>query len=756
MSKSIIIVESPAKAKKLSEYLGKKYLVLASYGHVRDLRPKEGAVDPANNFAMHYEIIEKNRKHLDKIIKAAQKADAILLTTDPDREGEAISWHIADILKEQGLVDDVPVKRVAFYEITKQAIKAAVENPRDIAMSLVNAQQTRRALDYLVGFTLSPLLWKKIRGGLSAGRVQSPALRMIVEREEEIEKFEKQEYWSIEANAETQKQTFSARLIQFQNEKISQFSITDEAGANTTKQTLLTAANGELVASEVEKKQRRRNPAAPFITSTLQQEAVRKLGFSAQRTMRIAQQLYEAGLITYIRTDSVNLSTEALEDIRALIGSRYGQENVPAEPRTFRTKTKNAQEAHEAIRPTEADKAPDTLKDELNAEQLKLYDLIWKRTVASQMIHATLDTVAVTLACGEGNAFRANGSTITDPGFLAVYQEGIDDANNKGDQDEKFLPPIEKGDVIPLHEIICSQHFTEPPPRYTEASLVKALEEHGIGRPSTYASIISTLQSRGYVELEKRRFFPTDVGRIVKRFLTTYFTQYVDYEFTAKLEDQLDAIARDEEQWIPLMESFWQPFKELVDYTQENVQRKDVTQEPLDEKCPKCGHPLSIRLGKLGRFIGCTHYPDCDYTSSLDGESNQNEPEKIEGRTCPKCDSDLLVKFSRYGKFIGCSGYPKCKHVEALEQPKDTEVTCPQCKKGTMLQRRSRRGKVFFSCSSYPDCTYAVWDEPIDEKCPQCEWPMLTIKSTKRKGTSLLCPQKECDYTEAYTPAEKE
>ena len=756
MSKSLVIVESPAKAKKLTEYLGRKYLVLASYGHVRDLRPKEGAVVPEDDFAMHYQIIERNQAHLDKIVKAASKADTVLLATDPDREGEAISWHIAEVLHEQTDMADTPILRVAFYEITKQAVQHALENPRDVAMPLVNAQQTRRALDYLVGFTLSPLLWKKIRGGLSAGRVQSPALRMIVEREEAIEKFTAQEYWTIEALTSSQQQAFSAKLYQYQGEKITQFSITNEDTAQSCQTTLLEAADGKLVVSQVDKKQRKRNPAAPFITSTLQQEAVRKLGFTAQRTMRIAQQLYEAGLITYMRTDSVHLAQEALEDIRSLIASRYGQQNVPETPRAFRTKTKNAQEAHEAIRPTQADNLPEQQKDELAAEQFKLYDLIWKRTIASQMVHATLDTVAVNLACGETHIFRANGSTVTNPGFLAVYQEGIDDDAKKTEQDEKFLPAMQVGDELPLNEILTHQHFTEPPPRYSEATLVKALEEHGIGRPSTYATIISTLQSRGYVELEKKRFYPTDVGRVVNKFLTKYFTQYVDYEFTAKLEDTLDAIARDEQAWIPLLKSFWEPFKALVDDTQENVQRKDVTQEPIDEKCPQCEHPLSIRLGKRGRFIGCTHYPDCDYTRSLDGDEQSNEPEKIEDRQCSDCSGDLLVKVSRYGKFIGCSNYPKCKHIEALERPKDTEVSCPLCHQGTMLQRRSRRGKVFFSCSRYPDCTYAVWDEPLDEGCPQCEWPMLTVKTTKRHGTQLLCPQKECDYTAPYTAAEKE
>ena len=503
----------------------------------------------------------------------------------------------------------------------------------------------------------------------------------------------------------------------------------------------------------VEKKQRRRQPAAPFITSTLQQEGARKCGFTAQRTMRLAQQLYEAGHITYMRTDSVHLADEAVSDLRGLIEARYGKANVPKTPRVFRTKTKNAQEAHEAIRPTEANQLPDELRSSLDEGQYKLYDLIWKRTVASQMVHATMDTVAVDLACGKKHCFRANGSTITHPGFLSVYQEGTDDAPSV--TDEKLLPPMKVGDVVELQAIVTNQHFTEPPPRFSEASLVKTLEDYGIGRPSTYASIISTLQSRGYAEIETKRFHPTDVGRVVNRFLTTYFTQYVDYQFTAKLEDELDAVSRGEKARIPLLELFWDPFKKQIDHIAETVKRKDVTHESIDGTCPECSSPLSIRLGKRGRFIGCTSYPDCKYTTNLDGEkSNGNEPEVVEGRHCPDCESPLHIKQGRYGKFIGCSGYPKCKFIESLEKPKDTNVTCCECHKGTLLQRRSRRGKIFYSCSTYPDCTYAIWNEPINQPCPTCKWPILTIKTTKRYGAQLACPQKDCKFVAPYEVVE--
>lgn len=764
MSKNLVIVESPAKAKTIKKYLGKDFEVLASYGHVRDLKPKEGAVDPDNDFAMKYQVIDKNSKHVDAIAKALKKADALYLATDPDREGEAISWHLLELLKNKKLLKDKTVGRVVFHEITKKAIREAVDNPRELAMELVNAQQARRALDYLVGFNLSPLLWKKIRRGLSAGRVQSPALRLIVEREEEIERFVAREYWSVEADVSSKGQNFSSKLIQFEGEKVEQFTIDNSERADQVESALLSKAEGKLLVSKVVKKQRKRNPAAPFTTSTLQQEASRKLGFTAQRTMRTAQQLYEGidiggetvGLITYMRTDSVNLAAEAMAEVRDYIAQRYGSDNVPAEPRTFKTKSKNAQEAHEAIRPTSIERVPSALQGHLSKDQFRLYELIWKRTLACQMVHATLDTVAVDLTAGEENIFRANGSTIVHAGFMAVYQESVDDAKEK-DDDNKLLPKLLEGEKVELIAIRPEQHFTEPPPRFSEASLVKTLEEYGIGRPSTYASIISTLQQREYVEMDKRRFIPTDVGRVVNKFLTNHFTQYVDYDFTAKLEDELDAVSRGEEEWVPLLRRFWRPFKDQVDDKEQSVSRKEVTQEEMDEACPECGKPLAIRLGRRGRFIGCTAYPDCDYTRNLgDDKDTKNEPEVVEGKSCPECGSALVIREGRYGKFIGCSSYPDCKHIEPLEQPVDTGVTCPQCNKGTLMRRKSRRGKIFFSCSTYPECDYAVWNEPINEPCPDCGWPILTIKTTKRKGTEKVCPQKECGFAEPYEKTDEE
>jgi DNA topoisomerase-1 len=759
MSKNLVIVESPAKAKTIEKYLGPDFHVLASYGHVRDLIPKEGAVDPNNDFAMKYEVIDRNQRHVQAISKALKSADTLYLATDPDREGEAISWHLYELLNEKKLLKDKPVHRVVFHEITKKAVTEAIANPAQLAINLINAQQARRALDYLVGFKLSPLLWKKIRRGLSAGRVQSPALRMIVEREQEIEAFKTREYWTIDAALTAENQSFKAKLTHFNREKLNQFSITDEERAEQTKQALLAAADDRLQVVKLEKKQQKRNPAPPFITSTLQQEASRKLGFTTKRTMIVAQQLYEgidiggetAGLITYMRTDSVNLSVEAVEEIRALITENYGPKNVPKEPRLFKTKSKNAQEAHEAIRPTSPRYTPSQIKSHLSVEQYKLYDLIWKRTLACQMIHATLNRVSVDLGCGDGkHVFRATGSSIATPGFMAVYLEGKDDSKDSDDK-ESFLPPLEEGRLVPLEGIIAGQHFTEPPPRYGEASLVKSLEEHGIGRPSTYASIISTLQNREYVTLDSKRFYPTDVGRIVNKFLTEHFTKYVDYDFTANLEDDLDAVSRGEKDWIPLMHEFWQPFNAMIQDKDASVQRKDVTQEAIDEKCPECNSPLSIRLGRNGRFIGCTHYPECSYTRNLNDDAGAaDEPETVEGRVCPQCESPLVFKAGRYGKFIGCSAYPKCRHIEPLEKPLDTGVECPQCKKGVILKRKSRNGKIFYSCSGYPKCNYALWNTPIKESCPQCNWPILTVKETKKRGVEKVCPQKECSYATPY------
>ena len=610
MSRNVVIVESPAKAKTIKKYLGKDFEVMASYGHVRDLVPKEGAVDPARKFAMRWEIIDKNRKHVDAIARAVRKADALYLSTDPDREGEAISWHLYELLKDSGALDGKSVHRSVFYEITRNAVQEAVEQPREISQELVKAYLARRALDYLVGFNLSPLLWKKAGlSGASAGRVQSPALRMICEREEEIAAFVAREYWTIDAQAEKDAQQFGARLTQFRGEKVEQFTITTAARADEVRGALNQAAAGNLTVANVDRKQRKRNPAPPFTTSTLQQEAARKLGFGAQRTMRVAQRLYEGmdfgegpiGLITYMRTDSVNLAVEAVREIRSTIARLYGAEALPDAPRTYRTKSKNAQEAHEAVRPTSPSHTPEQLAGKLDGDELKLYTLIWRRAVASQMEAAVFDTVAVDLEAGEGHAFRANGSTLITPGFLAVYRESFDDAASD-DENDRMLPAMEVGDRVRLLEIRPEQHFTEPPPRYSEASLVKTLEEHGIGRPSTYASIIQTLLYKKYCELLNKRFVPTDLGKIVNRFLTGNFERYVDYGFTAEMEDELDNISRGEEDWVPVLERFWEALSAQIADVDQNVTRQDVSMARDIGIDPASGKPVSVRYGRYGAF----------------------------------------------------------------------------------------------------------------------------------------------------------
>ncbi len=618
MAKNLLIVESPAKAKTINKYLGKEFTVLASYGHVRDLVPKEGAVDPENGFAMRYETIDKNERHVDAIAKSAKSAEHIFLATDPDREGEAISWHIAEILKERNLLEDRSLQRVVFTEITPRAIKEAMTQPRAIASELVDAQQARRALDYLVGFNLSPVLWRKIKAGLSAGRVQSPALRMIVEREEEIEAFKAHEYWTVEAECAHPAQTFTAKLVKLDGKKFSadtaklEFSLTDGKAAEAARMRIQQAAGGSLHVTDVASKERKRRPAPPFTTSTLQQEAARKLGFTTRKTMQVAQKLYEGiaigdegavGLISYMRTDSVSLSQDALVDLRDVIARDFGTASLPDKPNFYQTKSKNAQEAHEAVRPTSALRTPAQVARFLTDDERKLYELIWKRTVACQMIPATLNTVSVELAAGSEHAFRASGTTVVVPGFLAVYEEGRDSKSAEDDDEGRKLPLMKPGQNVPLEQLRAEQHFTQPPPRFTEASLVKALEEFGIGRPSTYASIIQTLLGKQYALLEGRAFKPTDIGRAVSKFLSNHFSKYVDYDFTANLEDELDAVSRGEEDWIPLMEKFWGPFKALVDDKKESLDKADAGSVRVLGADPDSGRPLSARIGRFGPLV---------------------------------------------------------------------------------------------------------------------------------------------------------
>ncbi|OIR04902.1 DNA topoisomerase 1 [mine drainage metagenome] len=691
MSK-LLIVESPSKAKTLKKYLGSDFEVLASYGHVRDLIPKNGAVDTADNFAMKYEIIDRNSKHVDAIAKAVKSAESIYLATDPDREGEAISWHIAEILKSKNLLKNKLMKRVVFHEITKSAVEHAIAEPRDISMPMVNAQQARRALDYLVGFNLSPLLWKKIRRGLSAGRVQSPALRLIVERELEIEAFKSQEYWSIHLDALKHQHGFSAKLVQLNNQKVEQFTVINHDQQTDIVGKLLLASAGKTTVSRVEKKQRSRSPAAPFTTSTLQQEAVRKLGFTTSRAMRVAQQLYEGvdvgtgtvGLITYMRTDSFSIATEAVMQIRDYVKKNFDAEYLPKSPVMYKTKSKSAQEAHEAIRPTDITRTPTQVRQYLTDEQFKLYEMIWKRALACQMSPAKFDAVSVDLSVGsDANLFRATGQTMVFAGFIAVYMEGNDDEEEEG---ESKLPNLETGEVLAVEKIYGDQHFTEPPPRYSEASLVKILEEYGIGRPSTYASIISTLQDREYVLLDKKRFTPTDVGRVVNKFLTEHFTKYVDYDFTANLENALDSVAEGEREWVPLMAEFWQGFNQQL------ISKADVDRpgnELIDEACPKCGKPLQKQLSRYGTFIGCTGYndtPKCDYKRSADGAAVAGSDPVTIG-TDADTGKEILLMNGPYGPYLqlGLAVEGDKKKPKRVSVPKEISLTDMSLETATMV-----------------------------------------------------------------------
>ncbi|HWR77314.1 MAG TPA: type I DNA topoisomerase [Thiobacillus sp.] len=658
MSK-LVIVESPSKSKTLKKYLGADYEILASYGHVRDLEPKTGAVD-TENFHMKYQVIERNAKHVEAIVKAAKKADEVLLATDPDREGEAISWHISEILKERKV--KTPMKRVAFYEITESAVQDAVRNPREIATDLVDAQQARRALDYLVGFNLSPLLWRKISPGLSAGRVQSPALRMIVEREEEIEAFVPREYWTLHLDTHKGAQAFIAKLTHFKGEKVEQFTVEHEA---RSKEWLAMLEGRDATVMRIEKKRRARHPGAPFTTSTLQQAGVRQLGMTTDRVMRTAQQLYEGidlgegpvGLITYMRTDSVNLAQEAITDIRKYVGANFDKDFLPPAALHYKAKTKNAQEAHEAVRPTSVIRAPEAVKPFLSHDQARLYELIWKRTVACQMTAAQFDTVAADITVGEGT-FRATGQTLAFAGFLAVYQDDEDEEESK-------LPALVESETLPVDKLYGEQHFTQPPPRYTEASLVKALEEYGIGRPSTYASIISTLQDREYVVLEKKRFQPTDIGRLVSCFLTRHFNHYVDYDFTAKLEDKLDDVSNGKRVWTRLLGEFWQEFGGDLKAKQD-VERGC----PIPEACPKCSKPLFMQASKRGLFIGCSGYPECDYTRPLHAATAEGD--NILGQD-PASGLDVKLLSGRFGPYVQIGEMPEDKKA-----PKPRRASWPK------------------------------------------------------------------------------
>ncbi len=732
MSKSLVIVESPAKARTIKKYLGKGFEIMASVGHVRDLPPKSLGVDVNNGFQPEYVTIPGKEKVVKDLRSAARTADHIFLATDPDREGEAIAWHVASQLGNS----KKEVGRVLFHEITPNAVRTAIDKPVPIDMQKVNAQQARRVMDRLVGYQVSPFLWKTITGGLSAGRVQSVALRLICEREAEIEKFEVEEYWSITAFLKTERdEVFPVKLIRVDGEKVH---IPDEKSAHGLVEDLRGKTFG---IEDITRKRTQRNPYPPFITSTLQQDASRRLRFTTQKTMMIAQQLYEGidledegtiGLITYMRTDSTRIVDEAVEAVRGLIAEVYGDEYVPAKPRRYKTKA-GAQDAHEAIRPTAADRSPEKMKPFLTTDQYKLYELIWLRFVASQMRPARFDVTTVNIRSGKYE-FRATGTVPTFAGFLKAYEEPVDEDSEQKD-DEKSLPALSKDDRLALEKLEPKQHFTQPPPRYTEASIVKELEVRQIGRPSTYAQIISTLRMRKYAAMKQGRFTPTDLGMAVNRILVLSFPDLFNVAFTARMEDALDRIETGELEWTGTLVDFYEPFNErLQSVNAQRAELKSALTEETDEKCEKCGEPMIIRWGRNGRFMACSGFPACRNTRPMDdeGTAGMNTDE-----VCGKCGEKMVVKTGRYGPFLACSGYPRCRET----RPVNLGVDCPEegCD-GFLTARRSQKGRNFYGCSKYPTCRFVVWDNPVNRRCPSCDYPLMVEKQERSGRTALQCP----------------
>ncbi len=762
MAKNLVIVESPAKARTIGKYLGRDYQVKASVGHIMDLPKSKLGVDVNKGFAAEYHVIQGKAKIIEELRKAAKDKERIFLASDPDREGEAIAWHIAEKLDKKGK----KVHRILLNEITKKAVQEAIKNPIDLNRDRYEAQIARRVLDRLVGYQLSPLLWKKVRRGLSAGRVQSVAVRIITEREREIQAFVSEEYWSIIATLEgALPPQFDARLARIGDKRIDNktFRISNETEAKE----ILAHLNGATwVVAKVEKRERRRNPAPPFITSRLQQEASRKLGYSPSRTMSIAQRLYmgidlgnegAVGLITYMRTDSPRIAPDMMNAARAFVGQTYGEKYVPEKPNVYRS-GKTAQEAHEAIRPTSLDYTPERVAPYLSREELNLYTLIWNRFLASQMAPAVFEQTSADITANTC-VFRATGQVLRFDGFLRIYMEGRDDkVADDEDDDEKQLPPLNEGDRLRLLQLTPNQHFTQPPPRFTQATLIKELEEKGIGRPSTYASIMGTISNKEYVtEDAQRRLRPTSLGMLVTDLLVGSFPDILNAEFTAGMEEVLDKIEDGQEDWKMAMERFYTPFS--ADLARADKEMRDVkgTGEPTDIACTLCADgKMLIRWGRNGEFLACSNYPECKSTSNFTRDDQgqvvpQKEEQEVTDETCEKCGKPMQVRFSRYGKFLGCSGYPECTNIKKMGKtaPVSLGVQCPECHEGDIQQKHSRRGKIFYSCSRYPKCTFAVWDRPIAEPCPQCHAPFIVEKTTKRAGTTRRCIRKECDYQEA-------
>jgi DNA topoisomerase-1 len=804
MSKSLVIVESPAKAKTIGKYLGKGFTVKASLGHIKDLPKRDLAVDIENGFEPTYEIIEGKQKLVQELRKASKEADAVYLAADPDREGEAICAHLAEELKAKKNGKPA-IYRVMFNEITKNAVQKAFQHPKQVDQNLVNAQQARRVLDRLVGYKISPLLWDKVRRGLSAGRVQTVALRLIVEREREIRNFVKQEYWTIDAHLSAKKPpVIVARLLRRNGEALE---IPDKSAADRLVEALTGA---EYTVQSVETKEKKRNPAPPFITSTMQQEAARKLRFSVKRTMMLAQRLYEGvelgpegsvGLITYMRTDSTRVSSEAIQEVRGLIAERYGEQYLPSAPNIYRGK-KDAQDAHEAIRPTSVLRTPESVQKYLSEDEFKLYRLIWMRFVASQMMPALFDQTTVDIeAKGKDGALyllRETGSVLKFDGFLAVYEEGKDQKDEEDEELKHKLPPLKPGEALKLRSIKPEQHFTEPPPRYTEATLVKELEADGVGRPSTYASILSTIQERDYVRKEGGRFVPTELGMVVTDLLLENFDDIFDVTYTARMEDALDEIEEGKLDWRQAMAEFYEKFsadlsraeKHMTDIkrmekptdlvcdkcgrpmvikwgrhgsfiactgypectnTRElnvdlpDVDKVDLTEQEDEEYCPNCGRPMVLKKGRFGQFYACTGYPDCKTTRRVG--SQEKKPDVPLEEKCPQCGHNLVLKQGRYGEFTACSNYPACKYIKQ----KTIGVICPKCNQGELVERRSRRGKTFYGCSRYPECDFVAWSKPVAEPCPKCNSPYMLEKRLK-SGPVLQCPNQECKHKQALQP----
>ncbi|MBM7115334.1 type I DNA topoisomerase [Archangium primigenium] len=757
----LVVVESPAKAKTIKKYLGSGYTVKASVGHILDLPKSKMGVDLEKEFEPQYEVIKGKEKVLGELKKAAQGVDKVFLATDPDREGEAIAWHINQQLRHPDSY------RVMFNEITKPAIQEAIANPRQLSQDNYDSQQTRRILDRLVGYQISPILWKKVRRGLSAGRVQSVAVRLICERESEIKAFVPQEYWTLDAVLEgpSGPPPFKAKLSRVDGKKV------ELKDAATTRGLVEEVKGAPFTVSKVDKRERRRNAPAPFITSKLQQEAANRLHFTAKKTMALAQRLYEGvllgeegqtALITYMRTDSTRLSDQAVAGVRDFIQQTYGQDYLPEAPVVYRTK-KGAQDAHEAIRPTSLDYPPakvkaafDAMNDDMAADMFRLYELIWNRFVACQTKPAVYDQTSADITAGRAT-FRASGSTLKFPGYLAIYGASLtpeeeaaqEKARAAGDETAEDatgdLPVLNDGDTLGLQKLVDEQHFTQPPPRFSEATLVKELEERGIGRPSTYAAILSTIQDKKYAEKIEGRFRPTDLGLICNDLLVKHFPQELDVTFTANMEEKLDQISEGEANWKAVLKDFYEPFKETLEKAE--TEMRDVKREEVktDVACEKCGHIMVIKWGKMGHFLACSNYPDCkntkDFKRDVEGKIVIVEEETTD-ELCANCGKNMVVKRGRFGKFLACSGYPECK----TSKPISIGVSCPDCKQGYLTERRSRFGKIFFGCNRYPDCKFAAWDRPLAEACPQCQSPYLLQKFSKRDGPFVACPNKECDY----------